>query len=147
MERVIFHLDLDAFFASVEQLRRPWLSGRPVVVGGDPARRGVVASASYEARRYGIRSAMPMGRAKRLCPHCVFLPCRFTDYERTSERLFQLLDRFTPGVEPLSLEEAYLDLSGFRRLYGHPLLTADRIRGAVSYVNWAEEPRGCVQLA
>ena len=127
MKRVIFHIDLDAFFASVEQLRHPRLRGRPVVVGGDPDRRGVVASASYEARRYGIRSAMPLARAKKLCPHCVFAPCRFNDYEKVSARLFHLLGRFTPDVEPLSLEEAYLDMSRFRWLYSHPLQTAERI--------------------
>jgi DNA polymerase-4 len=127
MKRIIFHLDLDAFFASVEQLRHPRLRGKPIVVGGGPGTRGVVASASYEARRYGVRSAMPLSRVKRFCPHCVFLPCRFDDYEEVSEKLFGLLERFTPVFEPLSLEEAYLDLSGFRLLYGHPLQTAEKI--------------------
>jgi len=127
MSRVIFHLDMDAFFVSVELLRRPWLRGKPVVVGGAATHRGVVASASYEARRYGISSAMPLARAKRLCPHCVFLPCHFDDYTNVSAKLFHLLEHFAPDVEPLSLEEAYLDLSGFRRLYGPPLETAERL--------------------
>jgi len=127
MNRIIFHLDMDAFFVSVELLRRPWLKGTPVVVGGEASRRGVVASASYEARRHGIRSAMPLARAKRLCPRCVFLPCHFDDYADASSRLFQILGRFTPDVEPLSLEEAYLDLSGFRWLYGPPLETAEKL--------------------
>ncbi len=131
MSRIIFHLDMDAFFVSVELLRRPWLKGKPVVVGGEPTRRGVVASASYEARRHGIRSAMPLAQAKRLCPRCVFLPCHFDDYADVSTKLFGLLEHFTPDVEPISLEEAFLDMSGFRWLYGPPLATADRIHAEI----------------
>ncbi|MCX6339141.1 MAG: DNA polymerase IV [Candidatus Aureabacteria bacterium] len=131
MSRIIFHLDMDAFFVSVELLRRPWLKGKPVVVGGEPTRRGVVASASYEARRHGIRSAMPLAQAKRLCPRCVFLPCHFDDYADVSTKLFGLLEHFTPDVEPISLEEAFLDMSGFRWLYGPPLVTADRIHAEI----------------
>ncbi|MCX6354091.1 MAG: DNA polymerase IV [Candidatus Aureabacteria bacterium] len=127
MTRLIFHLDMDAFFVSVERLRRPWLKGKPVVVGGDPSHRGVVASASYEARRFGIHSAMPIGRAKRLCPQCIFLPCHFDDYADTSAQLFRILERFTPDLEPLSLEEAYMDMSGFRWIYGPPMETAERV--------------------
>ncbi|MDD5556769.1 MAG: DNA polymerase IV [bacterium] len=131
MNRVIFHLDVDAFFVSVERLRRPWLRGRPVVVGGDPARRGVVASASYEARRCGIRAGAPLASARRLCPSCVFLPCALGDYAAVSGRLFRILDRYTPDVEPLSIEEAYLDMSGTRLLRGHPLLAAETLRGDI----------------
>ena len=127
MDRVILHLDVDAFFVSVELLRRPWLKGRPVAVGGDPARRGVVSSASYEARRRGVRAAMPLAQAKRLCPDCVFLPSRFDDYAVASAGLFRTLDRFTPDVEPLSMEEAYLDMTGCRSLFGHPFSAAERI--------------------
>jgi DNA polymerase-4 len=122
---------VDAFFVSVELLRRPWLAGKPVVVGGNPARRGVVTSASYEARCYGIHAAMPLARARRLCPSGVFLPCRFDDYAVVSEELFRMLEQFTPDIEPLSLEEAYLDMSGTRRLYGHPLQAAERMHGEI----------------
>ncbi|MCC6451070.1 MAG: DNA polymerase IV [Candidatus Aureabacteria bacterium] len=128
MERVILHLDIDAFFVSVERRARPWLRGRPVAVGGDPARRGVVASASYEARERGVRAAMPLALAKRLCPDCVFLPARFDDYAAASEGLVRTLGRFTPDMEPLSMEEAFLDLTGCRRLLGRPLAAAERIR-------------------
>lgn len=128
MERVILHLDIDAFFVSVELRTRPWLRGRPVAVGGDPARRGVVASASYEARERGVRAAMPLARASRLCPDCVFLPSRFDAYAAASAGLFRTIERFTPDVEPLSMEEAYLDLTGCRALLGHPLDAAERIR-------------------
>lgn len=131
VERVILHLDIDAFFVSVELLARPWLKGRPIAVGGDPARRGVVSSASYEARERGVRAAMPLARAKRLCPDCVFLPARFDDYAAASGALFRELDRFTPDVEPLSMEEAFLDLTGCRSLTGCPLAAAERIRAEV----------------
>lgn len=131
MERVILHLDIDAFFVSVELLARPRLKGRPVAVGGDPSRRGVVASASYEARARGVRAAMPIARAKALCPGCVFLPARFDAYAAASAKLFRELDRFTPDVEPLSMEEAYLDLTGCRSLLGPPLSAAERIRAEI----------------
>lgn len=127
MDRVILHLDMDAFFVSVELRARPWLKGRPVAVGGDPARRGVVASASYEARERGVRAAMPIVQAKRLCPDCVFLPSRFDAYAAASAGIFRTIERFTPDVEPLSMEEAYLDLTGCRRLFGHPFSAAERI--------------------
>lgn len=131
MGRVILHLDIDAFFVSVELLARPRLKGRPVAVGVDPSRRGVVASASYEARSRGVRAAMPLARAKALCPECVFLPARFDAYAAVSERLFRTIGRFTPDVEPLSMEEAFLDLTGCRSLLGPPLSAADRIRAEI----------------
>jgi DNA polymerase-4 len=115
--RTILHLDLDAFYASVEQLDDPTLRGRPVIVGG-PSRRGVVCAASYEARRFGVRSAMPTARARRLCPDGVFLPPRFERYGALSDRVFGIYRRYTPLVEPLSLDEAFLDVTASRALHG-----------------------------
>src|SRR5512142_2989502 len=115
--RTILHLDLDAFFASVEQLDDPSLRGRPVIVGGT-GRRGVVCAASYEARRFGVRSAMPTARARRLCPGGVFLPPRFERYGGISEHVFGIYRRFTPLVEPLALDEAFLDVTHSRALHG-----------------------------
>jgi len=113
----VLHLDLDAFYASVEQLDDPSLRGRPVIVGG-PARRGVVCAASYEARRFGVRSAMPTAEARRRCPDGVFLPPRFERYGELSERVFGIYRSYTPLVEPLSLDEAFLDVTRSRSLHG-----------------------------
>jgi DNA polymerase-4 len=126
----ILHVDLDAFFASVEILLDPALTGRPVAVGGTGA-RGVVAAASYEARRFGVESAMPMARARRLCPDLVALPPRIDVYQRYSSDVFEILRSFTPLVEPLSLDEAFLDVRGTRHLFGTGAEVGHRIRTRV----------------
>jgi len=118
MRRRILHIDLDAFFVSVEQTLNPALRGRPVVVGGDPKSRGVVACASYEARVYGLKAGMSLAVAQRLCPHATFLGGNFYRYRDASARFLDILAEFTPDIEPLGLEEAYLDLTGFEPLYG-----------------------------
>lgn len=109
--RRIIHIDMDAFYASVEQRDRPALRGRPVAVGGRPEGRGVVAAASYEARKFGVRSALPMARAVRLCPDLVIVPPDFRKYRAISQEVFDLFRAVTPAVEPLSLDEAYLDVT------------------------------------
>ncbi len=129
--RRILHIDMDAFFASVEQLERPELRGQPVAVGGDPNGRGVVAAASYEARTFGVRSAIPMARAVRLCPHLVIVRPNFARYQAISKQIFALYRDVTPLVEPLSIDEAYLDVT--ENAWGEPLgmRVAQRLKAAI----------------
>jgi len=132
MDRTILHVDLDAFFASVEQRDRPELRGRPVVVGGGgPTDRGVVSAASYEARRFGVHSAMPLRQAGRLCPDAVFLPVDGRKYQAVSRDVMAILRRFTPLVEPISIDEAFLDVTGSRQLFGDGRAIGAAIRAAV----------------
>ena len=123
----ILHVDMDAFFVSVELLERPDLRGKPVVVGGRPDQRGVVSAASYEARKFGIHSAMPLRTAGRLCPHAVFLDGHHEKYSEWSDRIASILAKFSPIVEMVSVDEAYLDLAGTERLHGPPLAAADKL--------------------
>lgn len=130
MARAILHADLDAFFASVEQLDHPELKGKPVLVGGT-GRRAVVSAASYEARIFGCRSAMPTNTALRLCPHAVVVHPRFARYRQLSDTVFAIFESVTPLVEPLSIDEAFLDVTGSARLLGPPETIAKDIRARV----------------
>ena len=125
-EASILHADLDSFYASVEQRDDPALRGRPVIVGG-----GVVLAASYEAKAYGVRTAMGGRQARRLCPHAVVVPPRMSAYSNASDAVFEVFRNTTPMVEPLSVDEAFLDVSGLRRVSGSPVQIAARLRGDV----------------
>jgi len=127
MERIVLHIDMDAFYASVEQLDHPELRGKPVIVGGS-SNRGVVSAASYEARKFGVRSAMPIFQAKKRCPQGIFVPVRMRRYKEMSDQVMEILERYSPIVEQVSIDEAYLDLSGLERLHGSPEQMAHRIK-------------------
>jgi DNA polymerase-4 len=129
--RDILHVDMDAFFAAVEQRDRPELRGQPVIVGAGPHERGVVSTCSYEARAFGVHSAMPSREAFRLCPQGVFLPPDMPRYNAASRQVFAIFERFTPLVEPVSIDEAFLDITGSRRLFGEPEAIAAAIRTAI----------------
>src|ERR1044071_438855 len=129
--RRVIHVDMDAFYASVEQRDRPELRGKPVAVGGSPTSRGVVAAASYEARKFGVRSAIPMSRAVRLCPELEIVPANFAKYRGVSQQIFAILREVTPRVEPLSPDEAYLDVTA--NAWNEPLgvNVAKRLKAAI----------------
>ena len=131
-QRFILHVDMDAFYASVEVREQPGLAGRPVIVGGSPRGRGVVSAANYEARRFGIHSAMPTARAMRLCPDAVCLPGRMSLYASVSRQIREIFDRYSPLVEPLSLDEAFLDVTESQRLFGTATEIANAIKRAIS---------------
>ncbi len=130
MTRLILHIDMDAFYASVEQLDNPELRGKPVIVGGTSG-RGVVSAASYEARKYGIRSAMPIFQAREKCPHGIFVPVRMGRYLQMSEQVMGVLDKYSPLIEQVSVDEAYMDISGLERLYGSAAEIAREIKEEV----------------
>src|SRR5437588_9180929 len=130
--RTYFHVDMDAFFVSVEELFDPSLKGKPVVVGGRPDERGVVSAASYAARKFGVHSAMPLRTAYRLCPQAIFVdghPERYRDY---SKKVYQVLKSFSPQVDMASIDEAYMDLTGTERLHGPPLQAAHLLHEKVT---------------
>ena len=136
--RSIVHVDMDAFYASIEQRDHPHYRGKPVIVGADPRGgkgRGVVSAASYEARAFGVHSAMPISQAYRRCPSGVFVPVRMARYQEISARIFEIFHRYTDLVEPLSLDEAFLDVTGSRRLFGGAEIIGQRIQEKI----WKEE--------
>ena len=131
---VIAHIDMDAFFAAIEQRDRPELRGKPVVVGAHPkggTGRGVVSTCSYEARRYGIHSAMPISQAFKRCPQAAYLPVDGKKYKQVSDEVFTVLENFTPDIEPVSIDEAFLDLTGVWHLHGSPRAVAERIKDSI----------------
>src|SRR5207244_19413 len=125
--RTVFHVDMDAFFVSVEELFDPLLKGKPVVVGGQRDERGVVSAASYEARKFGVHSATPLRTAAKLCPQAVFVNGHPDRYRDCSERVHRVLTSFSPQVEMTSIDEAYLDMSGTERLHCPPLMAAHKL--------------------
>src|SRR5512132_336744 len=130
-QRTIFHVDMDAFFVSVEELFDPSLKGRPVVVRGQRHERGVVSAASYAARKFGVHSAMPLRTAAKLCPQAIFLEGHPERYREYSEKVRVVLDRFSPQVEMASIDEAYLDMTGTEKLHGPPLQAAHLLHEAM----------------
>ena len=125
--RQIIHVDMDAFYASAEQLDNPDLAGKAVIVGGNPKKRGVVSAASYEARKFGVHSAMPMSQAIRLCPDAIVLPVRMERYAELSQQVHAIFENFTPEIEPISIDEAFLDVTGCTQLFG----SAEKIGRAI----------------
>jgi DNA polymerase-4 len=125
--RTVFHVDMDAFFVSVEELFDPSLKGKPVVVGGQRDERGVVSAASYAARKFGVHSAMPLRTAARLCPQAIFVDGHPERYRASSEKVYEVLSGFSPQVEMVSIDEAYLDMTGTERLHGPPLGAAHKL--------------------
>ncbi len=131
MDRAILHIDMDAFFAAIEQHDHPEWRGQPVIVGSPPDRRGVVSTCSYEARTYGVHSAMPSRQAYEKCPHGIFVTPRMERYQAVSDCIFRIFESFTPLVEGLSVDEAFLDVTGVRRLFGTPQAIAQKIKAQI----------------
>src|SRR6202140_5339429 len=129
--KTIFHVDMDAFFVSVEELFDPSLKGKAVVVGGQRDERGVVSAASYEARKFGVYSAMPLRTAAKLCPHAIFVNGHPDRYRECSEKVHRVLTSFSPQVEMASIDEAYVDMTGTERLHGPPLRAAHGLHEAI----------------
>ena len=129
---MILHIDMDAFYCSVEERDRPELVGKPVIVGGTPEGRGVVAAANYEVRKYGVHSAMPAATARRLCPHAVVLPARHSYYAKVSHQIREIFQRYTPLVEPLSLDEAFLDVKASEALFGSSAQIGRKIKTEIA---------------
>src|SRR5579863_3660649 len=127
--KTYFHVDMDAFFVSVEELFDPSLKGKPVVVGGQANQRGVVSAASYAARKFGVHSAMPLRTAAKLCPQAIFVDGHPSRYRECSEKVYEVLSSFSPQVEMASIDEAYLDMTGTERLHGPPLRAAHSLHG------------------
>jgi nucleotidyltransferase/DNA polymerase involved in DNA repair len=130
-QTTFLHVDMDAFFASVEQRDHPELRGKPVVVGAPPDQRGVVAAASYEARKFGIHSAMPSQLAKQKCPHAIFVSHNMGNYKAVSRQIMRIFESYTPHVQPLSIDEAFLDVTGSQRLFGDGPAIAGKIRADI----------------
>jgi len=128
---MILHVDMDAFYASIEERDHPELVGKPLIVGGSPERRGVVSAANYVIRKFGVHSAMPTKTAFRLCPHAILLPVRMSHYVQVAEQIREILFRYTPLVEPLSLDEAFLDVTGSQKLFGTAPAIAARIKSEI----------------
>ncbi len=131
MNRCVLHVDMDAFFAAVEQRDHPEWRGRPVIVGAPPDRRGVVSTCSYEARVFGVHSAMPSREAYRRCPQAVFVPPDMARYDQASRHVFAIFERFSPVIEPISIDEAFIDVTGARLLLGDGRSIAEKIRAAI----------------
>jgi len=128
MARIIFHIDIDAFYAAVEQIDKPSLKGKPVIVGAKPGGRGVVSTCSYEARKYGVKSAMPISQAYRLCPNGIYLPVRMSRYLQVSKTVMHILKDYSPAFQQVSVDEAFLDMTGTERLFGPPKEVAQKIK-------------------
>ncbi len=127
MQRIIFHVDMDAFFAAVEQRDNPQYRGKPLIVGAKPGNRGVVSTASYEARKFGIHSAMPINEAYSRCPQGIFITPRMEVYEKVSRQIMEIFEQFSPQIEKVSVDEAFIDMSGTGKLFGNPLNAAEMI--------------------
>ena len=131
MQRVIFHIDMDAFFASVEQRDNPAYKGKPVIVGAKPGFRGVVSAASYEARKFGVHSAMPINEAYRRCPQGIFVTPRMSVYEEVSDAIIAIFNQYTPCIEKISIDEAFLDMSGTEKIFGSSMDAARKLSAQV----------------